>query len=455
MAPGEQHVAVLELRGGRQHHVGAGGGVGHELLEHHHEEVVAAQAFEHALLVGGDRGRVRVPAHERLHRRVELGIGERLAELGHVDRAHRTRAQVLALKRPLAHGRRRGGGDVGAAAATVAPGAGERGQRGQRRVGRRRAEMPLGPDAETQQRGPRGGELPPHARDRLGVDPADRSPVLDRVGADRREQLVVAVGVGAAPLLVGEAGVEDRAHHADAERGVGAGQRAQVLVGHPGGTAAERIDHHDLRARLARVEQLAPEVRSGGHRVPAPDEHVARVRPLLGIDLGRKAVGHHRADDPGRGADRALELAGAERVHQPGAHQVALDQPHGAHVRVGQDRFAPELLACAAQARGHAVECVVPARPAQLSVHAHERVQDALIGVDAVEVVRDLSAQEADRDRMVGIPGDLDRAPVLDGHVHRAGIGTVVRAGAAHDASGHARMVRLRVPGGHAARAPA
>ena len=65
MAPGEEHVQVLELRGGRQHHVGMGRGVGHELLEHDREEVLPAEAFEHPLLIRGDVGRVGVPAHER------------------------------------------------------------------------------------------------------------------------------------------------------------------------------------------------------------------------------------------------------------------------------------------------------------------------------------------------------------------------------------------------------
>ena len=62
VAPREDDVEVLELGGGRQHHVGERGGVGHELLEHDGEQVLAAQAVQHALLVGRDRRRVRVPA---------------------------------------------------------------------------------------------------------------------------------------------------------------------------------------------------------------------------------------------------------------------------------------------------------------------------------------------------------------------------------------------------------
>ena len=62
-------------------------------------------------------------------------------------------------------------------------------------------------------------------------------------------------------------------------------------------------------------------------------------------------------------------------------------------------------------------------------------MEQPVLGVDAVEVVGHLAAQEAGGDRVVGVAGDRDRAAVrVDGHEHRAGVGAVVRAGAAHDA---------------------
>jgi hypothetical protein len=84
----------------------------------------------------------------------------------------------------------------------------------------------LGADPEPHQCGPCGREVASHARDRLCVDSALLGAVLDRRLLEVREQLVVAVGVGAAPVLVLEAGVHDRAHHPDGESGVGSGQRA-------------------------------------------------------------------------------------------------------------------------------------------------------------------------------------------------------------------------------------
>ncbi len=155
---------------------------------------------------------------------------------------------------------------------------------------------------------------------------------------------------------------------------------------------------------------------------------------------------HPRAGHARGRADRALELGRAERVHDPRAHGVALDQPLRAGVGVGQDRLAAVLLAHARETGRHAIERLVPRNapeaPLPLGALAHERMQQPLVRVDALQVVRHLAAEEPDGDRMVGVAGHLDGAPVLHGHVHRAGVGTVVRAGGAHEASGHAQMVR-------------
>jgi hypothetical protein len=121
----------------------------------------------------------------------------------------------------------------------------------------------LGADPEPHERRPCRSELAAHARDRLGVHPALVGTVLDRRLLEGREQLVVAVGVGAAPVLVLEARVHDRAHHPDGERGIGAGQRAEVLVRHAGRPAAERVHDHQASAILPGIEQLAPQVGRG------------------------------------------------------------------------------------------------------------------------------------------------------------------------------------------------
>ena len=144
------------------------------LLEHDGEEVVAAQAVQHAGLVGRDRRRVGVPADHGGDRRRERGVGQRAPELGHVDPPHRPRAQVGAAEPVLVDrpdGRR---GDVRAAAAVVPPRAGERRQARDRAVGERRAHVALRADAEAQQRRLRGRER--RARRGRSSRPAPRTP---------------------------------------------------------------------------------------------------------------------------------------------------------------------------------------------------------------------------------------------------------------------------------------
>ena len=62
----------------------------------------------------------------------------------------------------------------------------------------------------------------------------------------------------------------------------------------------------------------------------------------------------------------------------------------------------------------------------------------------ALRIAADLGAQRALRRRMLGIGGDLDRAPGLDRHTHRAGVGAIMRAyGTSEFSRGiHRRSVR-------------
>ena len=108
VAVGLVAVGVLHGRGGREHQIGVVGGVGEVLLVHHREEVVTREAPQHQLLVGHDRGRVRVVDVERLDRRRQVRIGERAPELDHVDHARRRLGhQVRPLDHRVARGRTR------------------------------------------------------------------------------------------------------------------------------------------------------------------------------------------------------------------------------------------------------------------------------------------------------------------------------------------------------------
>ena len=157
---------------------------------------------------------------------------------------------------------------------------------------------------------------------------------------------------------------------------------------------------------LARVEQLAPQVRRGRQRVPAPDEQVAGVRPLLRVDLGRDAVRHQRAGDSRR-SRRSCARAPTRRARSSPGPLI--------DVRPGSAPACP--CSCTAGSTRRRTRRAPASRPPRrrwssasshearrkLAALAHQRVQDALVRVDAVEVVRDLAAEEADGDRVVGI----------------------------------------------------
>ena len=71
-----------------------------------------------------------------------------------------------------------------------------------------------------------------------------------------------------------------------------------------------------------------------------------------------------------------------------------------------------------------------------LLADAPQRVEQAIGGVGALEVVRDLGAQRAVGERHRRVALDLRRDAVFDRDEHRAGVGAVVRASDTHDIFG-------------------
>src|SRR5204862_7738183 len=74
---------------------------------------------------------------------------------------------------------------------------------------------------------------------------------------------------------------------------------------------------------------------------------------------------------------------------------------------------------------------------AALRADALQRSQDAIGVVRALDIARDRGAQGAVRRRMVRVAVDADRAAVVDGDEHRAGVGTVVWTGGADNGGDH------------------
>ena len=120
------------------------------------------------------------------------------------------------------------------------------------------------------------------------VDAGDRGSSLGRPRPHVLGQLGEPGGVRGDPLVVDQVVADDDVHHREDERGVGAGQRLDELVGGVGGDGAVRIDHHDARAGGAGLLDERPQVPVGQPGVGAPQDDQPSVAQLDRIErLGR------------------------------------------------------------------------------------------------------------------------------------------------------------------------
>ena len=223
------------------------------------------------------------------------------------------------------------------------------------------------------------------------------------------------------------------------------GQRPQVPVGDARRAAAERVDDDQPRAVAARLEDQAPQVRRRRERVPAPHDDRARVHPLLGIDLGRRR--RSSPSCPPRPRSRRSCARASSRRSPSNSRlpiDVALHDALRAEVAVGDDRRAavpldrvarcPAAATSSASSQPTCRNCALA-----LGARAHERMQQPLRRVHALEVVRHLAAQEARRDRVLGVALDArGAARGVDLDEQRARVGAIVRAGPADDSGGGA-----------------
>ena len=85
---------------------------------------------------------------------------------------------------------------------------------------------------------------------------------------------------------------------------------------------------------------------------------------------------------------------------------------------------------------GDGIERLVPADALEFTLAfiagAPQRKEQAILAVSALEVLRHLGAERAGGERMVLGALHFHRDAVLDGDLHRAGVGAIVRAGGAH-----------------------
>ena len=441
---------MLQLRGRGQHDVGVIGGVGHEVFEHHGEQVFARKAAHHLGRFGRHGHRVAVVDHQRLDGRAarqRFGIAEqRVANAHHVDGARRAAGQQIGpLQRRAIHRKRARTAQQDATRA-LPPGAGERRQAGHRPHRVAAAGAALHAVVEANGGGFRRAIGACQITHLLHGDAANRRHPLripeQRALAQRRPSERVTFEVIVIQPIVGD----QLMHHAQCQRGVGAGQQGDVLVALVGGFSAARIDADEARAIALGLLRQAPEMQVAGNRVAAPDQDQLGLGKELNLHAHLAAQRARERLAAGCGANGAVEQAGAQGVKKAPIHRFALHQAHGAGVAVGQDglRLA---RGNGAQPRGDLIQRRAPRdrleAPLALGAHAAQRRQDALGVVRALGVARHFGTQHAVGRRVRRVAAHAHGAAVVHRGDQAAGVGAVVRAGAddlAHrrrDAFGH------------------
>ena len=274
------------------------------------------------------------------------------------------------------------------------------GRRSARRSGAgRRCRVAAAPAAWSRSRARRRRSVRRHA--------AELGPVLDRVLGQPREQLVVAVGVRAAPVLVARPAstIARIIPSASAASVPGSGVRCSSA------TRAVRLRKGSTTTSRAPARRASRIFR---HRCGAVDIGFQPQATIMrawcqrsGSTSGERPIVRSTPRTPAEAQIvRTSSLAPSAFISRC-AHRPALQQAHRAHIAVGEERLAAVALDRRADAGGGRVERLVPGRLAELRralrPGSDQRMEQAVVRVHAVGVVGDLAAEKAGSERVIGI----------------------------------------------------
>ncbi|EXI68478.1 MAG: hypothetical protein AW08_01260 [Candidatus Accumulibacter adjunctus] len=435
MAVGLVDVQLFHVAARRQQDVGIVGGVGLEEVVYDGEQVVAGKPAHHLARLWGDCQRVAVVDEDRLDRRPR--VQQVVADGAHVDDARRRmRHQVGPFERGRVHRVIARGGQQDAAGG-VAPGTGERRQAGDRAQRHAAAGGAVDAVVGTDRRWPRAAVGLRQLLDDARLDAADRRHACRRKRPHALGEFREAQGVAGDVVLVEEVVADQHVHQAERQRAVGSRQQGDVLVAAVGGHRPAGVDGDQARTAPPRFLRQAPEMKVGDDAVAAPDEDQPRVDDVLGVEADARTDRRAVAHGAGAGADRPVELRGAETVEETAVERTVAEQPRVAGIAVGDDRLGTMAGDDAAETVGDGVQRLVPADPFEararpLRADAPQRMQQALRVMDALGVVRHLGAQHAGSRRVIGRAGDLQHAALADRDLECAGVRAVMRTGATY-----------------------
>ncbi len=286
----------------------------------------------------------------------------------------------------------------------------------------------------------------------------DRGHPFGRIGLDVVAQLVEADGVLFHVIAIEQFLGDNDVHHAESERGVGAGTDRDMPVGLARGAAPDRVDDDQLSALPLGFGNERPVMQVGADRVAGPENDVFGILEALRVHARRGTDGHEIGGARAGVAEGPLADGRAELVEERITDIQAVENAFGAEIAVRQDGGGAELIDDPRPAAPDFVQCRIPGDALEFSAsfrpRSLQRIEHPVGTVDPVLVVVDLQAQPAARERVVGIAAHGDRPPILDGHQHCACVGAIVGACAADNAGAVAvcRHGHLRTWDMHATR---
>jgi hypothetical protein len=222
-----------------------------------------------------------------------------------------------------------------------------------------------------------------------------------------------------------------------------------------GPTSAVGIDHHQLRALAAGLDDKGPQVNVVAMNVRSPGDDVAREGELLWFGAQLHPEYGLQTHFPGDGADGAIQLRSAQAVEEATIHGAAVQHRQRAPAGVGKNGFAAEFAADFPEAicdllerlvPGNALERLLrrdgggrprmpqPSEAPQLLARslrgdpAH-RIEHPFRRIHPVQILGHFGAKKPARHGMRRIPLNPSCAPILDCDQHSARVGTIVGTG--------------------------
>ena len=272
--------------------------------------------------------------------------------------------------------------------------------------------------------------------DRSRVDAADRCDFAGIVAARALAEFLEAQRMAAHVVVVDEIVANQYVHQAERERRVGSRQQGNVRVAFLCGERAIRIDGDEPRPEPLGLLRPGPKMHARGDGVAPPENDEFRLVGQLHIDADPRAQGNFMARRARRRTDRTIQQARAQPVKEALGHRFALHQAHRSCVTVRLDLLWV-MRRNRAEVPRDGRDGFIPADPLEapfpLLAYAAQRMKQSIGVIGSLGVARHFRAEHAGRRSVVGRSGHFEGDTVLDMHVERAGVGTIVRTSAFDD----------------------